>query len=115
MSRPLSKRERLILCHPVVCKHLADYWDMYGLIVEIASVMRQLPLVTHAEIENLVKIHLNNTILYTHLKTLPNVIPVRVGATFEGLYLLFVWLFMSLNSYKKAPNNSPGGGKTCPT
>lgn len=113
MYRTLSEREISILCHPMVCSHLEKYWDLYGPIVDLAVTMRQLSLVKPFQIENLVKYNLDYAIAYTQLRTLPKVISPGAGITFDGLYLLFIWLFMSMNDYKKAPNNTPGGVKRC--
>lgn len=115
MTRSLTKRERDILCHPEVCAHLKEFWDMYAQCAEIAVVMRQLDQVEPNEIERLVKINLALAIAFTDLEGFINVIGSKIGVTVKGLTSLFVWLFMSINDYKNPPTRGPGGEKPCTT
>ena len=113
MTKSLTRRERDILCHPKVCAHLKEFWDMYRQCAEIAVVLRPLDQVKPDQIEKLVKNQLDFAIAFSDLESFARTNGAKIGATFNGLYLLFVLLFMSINDYKKPPTGGPGGTKHC--
>lgn len=84
---------------------------MYGPCAEIAVALRDL--VPPHKTEKLVKDKFDFAIAFTDLKGFVNVKGPEIGATFNGLYLLFIWLFMSINDYTKAPTSGLDGEKPC--
>ena len=86
---------------------------MYGQCAEIAVVLRPLDQIKPDQIEKMVKNQLDIAIAFSDLESFAGTNGARIGATFKGLYLLFIWLFMSINDYKKPPTGGPGGTKQC--
>lgn len=104
MLRDLLEREQRIVCNPLFCKHLVDFWDLYGPCAEIAVVMRRLDQVPREESMKQVDRLLRQVVPLSDIDGFSSATYRELEADAQTVYSLILWVLMRVIDHTKPPH-----------